>query len=284
MKRSTNNYGFIYNSDGVFAGISLGHHICAEHSWGYDEIKKKFGIAIKLSKNALGISNRMIKTTPQLYYREERINGVQCATLHTSIEDYKTGGLPSELKNYFEIINNRVKFTIGEKDMMLCVWDFENFGISVVGEKETILLRKLKNAIDDKNVIIVEMNDNIFSKKEKSLGILLISKLSDEYKEEIYKLDKKKNDLEVYTDRIKMSVLVKNSEHNYGDDRWFFICKPEWIAYEDKKELKRLKKIYNTKYDIRYFVNNSKRNSGGENYYTVEQVKDWLGGKKFADL
>ena len=64
--------------------------------------------------------------------------------------------------------------------------------------------------------------------------------------------------------------------HNHG---YYIACSPKWIDYEDAENREAKKKEYHTKYDIMYWVNYSD-DDDTHGHFTVEEIKEWLGGKK----
>lgn len=52
-------------------------------------------------------------------------------------------------------------------------------------------------------------------------------------------------------------------------------CSPYWIDYNDQKRRKQIKKQYNTKYDIHFWINYSD-DDDNFGWYTAEDIINWL--------
>ena len=172
-----------------------------------------------------------------------------------------------------------------DNDYLITAWDGDNFGIAGIGEKNVKFLTDLYDALLHKNVVIGIFDyspTNPFSGV--SLTILIKDKVPKEISEQIYLGDKEQFDLIQYEKKIGLTKLKEKKNKGYKKLHYFMACSPKWIDYHDKEKREEFKKKYNTKYDIRYWVNYS---DDDDNYgwYTVEQIKEWLtGNKKLTEI
>lgn len=309
MRRATSNYSILTNED-EFIGISLGADFTSEHEWGIKGIREAFGIP-ESSKKTMGIKSRTISMCPEtLLFKRDG----DSAILWVSREEWypKKGisqELPSEIARYKESIKREKEWYETElarskkskkkdpyvpekKDSLMTAWDERSFGIGVVGETEANWLEFLYEQFKKKNIAIAMMNitpNNPFSNS--SLTLAILDRLPEEVLDMMYQADKKYYDLQDYEKKIGMVKLKekvkkrrqaesrKSNSHYYKGLHYYMACSAKWIDYEDEEEREKFKKERGTKYDIQYWINYS---DDDENYgwYTVEQIMEWLKGKK----
>ena len=294
MRKAGQDYRIIIMGEN-FIGFSLGYDFCAEHEWGYDDIKRNFGIP-EIVKKTLGIKSRTISRFPtNIVFKKETYKKEKFALLYTSPNWNTTEEalkyIPHDLQNYKKDILWRVNFETKEKrkdikDPILTAWDSGGFGVGVMGEENIKYLEELYNAIQNKNLTIAYMNsspNNPFSNA--SLSLLITNKIPQEFVNQMYNVDKEHYDRVRYEKKIGLTKLKektrgKSFDNLYGHNHGYYIaCSAKWIDYEDKENRKAKKKEHNTKYDIMYWVNYSD-DDNTHGYFTVEEVKAWLKGKK----
>jgi hypothetical protein len=291
MRKAFKDY-FLWVIDDKFVGVSLGYDFTAEHEWGIDDLKRRFGIP-EASKKNMGIKNRVItKCVDNLIFKEETYKHQKCALLYTGYK-YRTREedekyIPGDLKNYKEDIewniawNEKYPDPQRRKDPIVTAWDGESFGIGVMGEKEVEYLKELYDALQKNNVAITHINlmpNNPFSNS--SLLLLILDRIPGEALDMMYAADKKYYDRVDYEEKIGMTKIKEKcgNKNGYNKSKYYMACSAKWIDYDDAEAREKRKKELNTKYDIQYWINYSDddENCG---WYTVEEIKEWLTGPK----
>lgn len=291
MRKASQDYGMIVIDD-KFIGISLGYDFCAEHEWGIKDMKLRFGIPERTSKT-LGIKARSItKNIDTLMFKKQTYKKQKFGLLYTG---YKYGSfeesekqIPYYLENYKQDILWRKEYDEkypprdkDSKDLIVTAWSGEGFGIGVMGEKEVGYLEELHQAFKDVNITITYMN--MISKtpfSNSALCILIRDRIPEEFLVSMYNADKEIQDLVDYEKKIGMTKIKEKygNKNGYRGHGYYIACSAEWIDYDDEENREKIKKEYNTKYDIIYWVNYSDDDTHGR--FSVEEIKEWLTSKK----
>lgn len=291
MRKATSDYGVIVIDD-KFIGFSLGHDYCAEHEWGHKEMKRDFGIP-ELGSKTLGVKSRSAtKHSPNIIFKEETYKRKKFAVLYTG-KSYNTfekcqENTPYDLQNYKEEILWRAKYDekrkedkdYEPKDHVMTAWDGGGFGIGVMGVENIAWLKELYDAILKDNLTIAPMNrtpNNPFANA--SLSVLITDRLPKEFVNAMYNADKEAYDLIEYEKKIGLTKLKEKTRGEYHSHGYYVACSARWINYQDKAEREKEKKEYHTKFDIMYWVNYSD-NDNTHDWFSVEEVKEWLSGKE----
>lgn len=293
MRKACSDYGIIV-IDGKFIGISLGYDFAAEHEWGIDNIKTRFGMP-ELTKKTLGITARSItKNIDTLIFKKQTYKKQKFALLYTgyeyrTLEDSKKY-VPRDLENYKQDIIWRKDYDERhppkegkENDPVVTAWSDEGFGVGVMGEKEVDYLNDLYNAFINKNVTITYINtmpDNPFSNS--ALCLLIKDRIPQNFIDSMYNADKKHQDLIDYEKKIGMTKIKERygNKNDYNGHGYYIACSAEWVDYDDEENRKKIKEKYNTKYDIIYWINYSDDDDDTHGRFSVEDIKKWLTGKK----
>jgi hypothetical protein len=298
MRKASQDNGLIVIDD-KFIGISLGHDYCAEHEWGIENMRRRFGIKDGSSK-CMGVDNRTIsKNINNLVFKEETYKKVKYALLYTGYS-FRTLGesqenIPRDIKDYKKDITwnmewqqrNPPKEGREPKDPIVTAWDEEGFGVGVMGEKEVQYLKDLYEAFQNLNIAIAVINlmpNNPFSNN--SLSILIADRLPLSIKINMYAADKEHYDRVDYEEKIGMTKIKAKYGNKNGHNKknYFMACSAKWINYDDAEARERRKKELKTKYDIQYWVNYSD-DDNNHGYYTVEEIREWLtGSKKLTEI
>lgn len=293
MRKATQDYAIITSDNETqLLGIALGYDYCAEHEWGIKEIKTMFGIPESSKKN-MGVKSRSItKNIDNLVFKKETYKKQKFAILYTG-NRYQYGDnenlIPHYLKNYKEDIRWRLQWEAenpregrDSKDPIVTAWSSSGFGVGVMGEKEVQWLEELYEAFNNKNVVIAMLNLRVLNPfAGTSLSLMIKDRLPQEISDMMYSADKEYYDREDYEKKIGMKKIIEKygNKNGYHGLHYFMACSPKWINYNDKESREEQKKKRNTKYDIMYWVNYSD-NDNNWGWYTVEEIKEWLTGKK----
>lgn len=262
MRKSHNNFSIIKDENTIY-GISLGYDFCAEHEWGNDDMRRKFGI----DKDKMGIDGRT-NSKGEVYVFENKTH-----ILLTSSNPYKWNITPENAK--FE---DAVPYEGYFKDSEITTyWDERNFCVILKKTNENVqLIRDLEQAAKDKELVISYLKSEVAAFANSSLSLTIKSRLPKEITEQMYNVDKERIDLIEYEEKIGVTELKRKSRGNgYKGDKYFCACSPHWISYNNPEEREKRKKQFNTKYDIQFWVNYS---DDDDNYgwYRAEDIIKWL--------
>ena len=203
MRIGSHDYGIFIDNKKNFIGVSLGYDYCAEHEWGYDDLKRKFGIP-ELKKKTLGVKSRSItKCIENLIFLRQTFKKKKFAILYTGSDwtpkEECAATLPHYLENYKKDIEWRVEYdkkhpreSQEEKDPITTAWDGNSFGIGVMGAENAEYLYELYQAFLNKKITIGcvnKMPNNPFN--HSSLTIMITDKIPQEYVDMMYSVDKK---------------------------------------------------------------------------------------------
>lgn len=292
MRAGSQDYGLFCDEEGKFVGILLGHDYCAEHEWGYDGIKRMFGIP-EMGKKTLGIKSRSATQTPKnIIFKEEKYKKEKFALLYTNpswrgSEDAEKY-IPFDLEDYKSQIKWRVDYDKKKpregykpKDPISTAWSSDGFGVGVMGEENITYLRDLFEAIAHENITIAHVNsspNNPFGRS--SLAVMIKDRIPQNFIDMMYAADKEQYDLVEYEKKIGLTKLKEKTRGNgHAKLHYYVACSARWINYEDKEAREKEKAENNTKYDIMYWINYSDDDST-HGYYTVEEIMKWLKGKE----
>lgn len=319
MRKAYQDNGIIVVDD-KFIGIALGYDYCAEHECGIKDLRRICGMPEKSKKNMGVVNRTITIVPVIVFKEEhikrdtKKVKKGKYAILYTGYrwrsKEENESSLPRDLKNFIEELSWNVRYKTEnpeyrkDKDNILTAWDEGGFGVAVFGEKEVQWLKELKTAIEEKRLTIAVADlraRNPFSGS--SLCLMITNRIPQETLDAMYMGDKEYFDREDYEKKIGMKkILEKNHErryskknHNfftnllnknkkdysYGHDHGYYMaCSPKWIDYNNEEGiLEEQKKSYNTKYDIIYWVNYSD-NDDTHAWCRVEDIKEWLTGKK----
>lgn len=257
MRRGYNNNKPIIE-DNVFYGVSLGWDYCAEHEWGNNGMRSKFGI----KKDKLGIEGRKITAGNVLFKEDDNL----CV-----LTSYK----PYSLKENYQptdILSHDIK---GMYHDFETAWDENDFCIATKDKSHFPYLRELYEAFQKKNVVIAYMKSDIPAFSNSSLCVLIADKLPKEVLDEMYNVDKKAKDLIEYEEKIGVTKLKEKTRNGYKNEKYFMACSPRWIDYEDAENREKLKQKIGTKYDIQFWVNYSD-DDNNYGWYKAEDIIKWL--------
>jgi hypothetical protein len=265
MRKATENYGLIKDTNETFIGIAMGHAYCAEHEWGIKEIK-----------NFLGIKRQL----PALYEREMQSffyrrkmwrNTGWTSKLITKEVPLYTGKINDRAGNpwfylyitsgYYNIyhrqdtIITRVHqaFHEGSNPDVSTAWDEKELCIWF---KDEALLLELSKAFLDKNIIITSIKDSKVFNMDSGYAILIANKVPESFKDQIDEEDKK---------------TVKLQKEAWATGIYKKIPKEMYMALSPAYDRDTGKLIF--------WLNPHEQSKYNSGWYTSEQLLEWLEGK-----
>lgn len=262
MRRAYNNV-YVIKDDNTFYGVSLGYDFCAEHEWGTQRMKTKFGI----DTNKMGVEGRSITKGEVMFMNDGKTCVLTSRKPWSSWETPKenitvSDLLPYDLKNLYKDIES--------------AWDEGDFCIVTKDKTLFNFMEELNEAFKNNNIVIGVINSELLSFANASLSILIKDKLPKSIVDSMYSVDKAAVDLVEYEKKIGVTKLKEDTRGNgYKGDKYFLACSPRWIDYDDIEYREKRKKELGTKYDILYWINYS---DDDDNYgwYNVEDIIKWL--------
>ena len=273
MRESFYNQSLIIENE-TFYGISLGYDYCAEHEWGINGIIRKFGI----DTNKMGVDGRKINKG-FVYYAEDKKSCVLTSYLPYNIKEKKDDKYtPKELIPHFLQKRDTTK-------NILTAWDEKDFCIISSNKDDFKYIKELYDAFLGNDILITFINSEIPVFSKTSLSLLIVSKVPEKLKEDMYFVDKKHNDLVEYEKEIGITELKEKTRNGYKSEKYFCACSPSWINYEDAEAREISKKRLNTKYDIQFWINYSD-DDNNFGWYNAEDIIKWLStpGLKLTEI
>lgn len=257
MRSGNNNVGMLGEGD-IFYGISLGYDYCAEHEWGIERMRNKFGI----DTHKMGVDGRTITKGEVIFKEDEDL----CV-----LTSYKPYGLKDDYTAK-DILAYDITSFIND---IRTAWNESDFCIATKKKDLFKYIKELYDAFQNKNITITFLSPVIPAFENASLSILIRDRLPKEVTDQMWLADKKSADLIEYEKKIGVTKLKEDTRDGYKSEKYFMACSPRWIDYEDPENRKKEKKQWGTKYDILFWVNYS---DDDDNYgwYTAEDIIEWL--------
>lgn len=260
-------------SEDVLVGISLGFDFCSEHEWGIQGIKNLLGIK-EPSKENMGTKARKATLVPDcLFFMEKKLP----KTKKLEAEYYAVLVMDdsaiqkdwhTESRATFFFKNIRSKF-YGD-NTLVTEWDENGFAIYVKGEKDIANLKKIHQAILDKDICIgLTSNKNPFSGS--GLRIFIHSQVPKELED---------SQIEVDTDYFKLQDALAEANVKGLEDRlhaagksWFALH-PCWNNFRNKDG-----ELRTTKYPFIFWLNPREQKKYKWGYVTFEELEQWIEDK-----
>lgn len=262
MRRAYNNVHLI-KDDNTFYGVSLGYDFCAEHEWGTEKMRKKFGI----DNTKMGVDARSITKGDVMFMNDGKI----CVL--TSRKPWHSWEKPKENVTISDLLPTEVRNMYNSLET---AWDSEDFCIATKDKEQFQYLEELNEAFKNKNIVISFIKSELPAFSNSSLSILIKDKLPKSITDSMYNVDKEAVDLIEYEKKIGVTELKEKTRGNgYKGDKYFLACSPRWIDYNNANHREKRKQEMNTKYDIMFWINYS---DDDDNYgwYIAEDIIKWL--------
>jgi len=264
MRRAYNNVKAIMDGE-TFLGFSLGYEFCAEHEWGIEKLRNKFGI----DNTKMGVDGRAITKGSILFRKDKDL----CVL--TSADPWRYSDKRPKEFAAKDILAHDIHFY--KEPKLETAWDEGDFCIASTNPDDFSFIEELANNFEKKNIVITFISSALPVFENSSLCVLIKDKLPKDALDEMYFVDKKAVDLKDYEKKIGVTALKEKARKNYSykGDKYFMACSPRWINYEDPEKREEMKKKLGTKYDIQFWINYS---DDDENYgwYNAEDIIKWL--------
>jgi hypothetical protein len=262
MRRAFNNVHVI-KEDNTFYGVSLGYDFCAEHEWGTQKMKTKFGI----DTSKMGVEARSITKGEVLFMNDGEI----CVL--TSRKPWHSWEKPKENLGVKDLIPYDLQNLYKDFE---CAWDEGDFCIVTKDKSLFNYMEELNEAFKNNNIVISFIKSDLPVFANSSLSVLIKDKLPKSIVDSMYAVDKASVDLVEYEKKIGVTELKEKTRSNgYKGEKYFLACSASWIDYHNENNREKRKKELGTKYDVRFWVNYS---DDDDNYgwYNAEDIIKWL--------
>ncbi len=250
--------------EGKMIAVNLGADFTAEHEWGIKELNKLLNISV--DTNVLGIDRYRIRSTnpKSLHLVEQSKNEAALVVLEPDSVKYYLG---KKLDEYF---NGEMR--IYDNDFA-SAWCEGSFGINVKGKENIEKLKKIQQAIYNRDAAMWLGGGAIFSNAGLVIGI--ISEIPEHLKKEMYDKHVEANKLQEASEAtgIKAKIDAVN-EKWYAENRGsiyppcgYYALRPSWNNGGV------------TKHPVIYWLNPQEQQKNHYGWYTVEELELWIEGK-----
>ena len=222
MKPSTNDIKFINDENNNLIGIDLGWDFTAEHERGISKIKDLFGIKNKSTKlkKVFGVENRTINLVPnnlifvKTIYQKKKCYLLALPSIYTNLKFNKNGNLSRDSLNIFNLfLWNLFDEKKDSSNHIAASWDEKSFAI-ITTEENKDKLEEIYNALLNKDAIILLAGSNN-PYANNGLCIFIKSKLSKDFLDMLYEVDKDDYELQKAVDKTKIVEILKKANKEY---------------------------------------------------------------------
>jgi len=156
MRAAWNDKQWLYNADGTLLGICLGFDHCAEHEWGINKLKGRFGLP---QGQPLGLVDRtMTKGAEQLYFTKRRktqtVKGKRYTMPVAILATLPTYGSAEQAQAEYAktppsglYLGRSAKDLSADRDEIQTAWGDDGFSITAIGSKAVERLETLAQAL-----------------------------------------------------------------------------------------------------------------------------------------
>lgn len=282
--RGTTNNQIIHRHEGVFVGVGLGSDFCAEHEWGTDEIKRRFGLPAAKQESGgwgkiialitdmpLGIDKYVItqgevypfEVTKELtdYDAREMDKNGRMTYKKTKVKLY---GLTSYNYKRDEAYAKKTLerltaecYVYHRKDpdkRVYAAWDSKDFMFMVESKQER---EDILKAFQEKDIAIFLGGAAVFSNG--TFNILIRSRVPQCVVDEM-----KAGDLD-HRALMKAFKALKIEERLRDAKCGYFALSPRWKD--------------DTKKEIHFWLNPSDQQNNNSGWFTIQDLEAWIKGE-----
>jgi hypothetical protein len=272
MRRGHKN-GWLETEDKQMVGINLGADYCAEHEWGTSDLRETLGVSD--DKNVMGIERYRISNpkVEHIFLREENKNNAALICIPYAWEMKNWAAQKFDKLGHGEL-------HIFDKEELATAWSGSDFGIRVKRPMNIKRLKRLHNAILNKEAAIWLGGGGVF--QNAGLCIAIIDMVPENLKKQMYDAHVDRKKLEDASDAtgIKKKIDAINNAHRekykdnfsvaYHTPCGYMALSPAWIRDDQKG---------NSKYSVMYWLNPREQQKNHYGWFTVEELEQWMEGK-----
>jgi hypothetical protein len=233
------------NDNGVY-GICLGSDFTADHEWGIDRIKTRFGV----DSSKTGIAGRQITRGG---------DWIQVATDKHGA--YLFIGLAEDKVEYV-----RRSLKVFKSDKLVGAWSSSQFGFFIAGERGEAICKEFQEAFLLNDIAFTFLNAGGLANP--GLTLLIVSKCEDSVIEAHDLVDreaKRLNDADEFFSadiRAKLKAAGKN---------WYALSAKFWASCE-----KTTRAVVDTGEKVMFWLNPSDQRNVNYGWFTLEELEQWL--------
>ncbi len=284
MRRGHDN-GWMFDDKDKLIAINLGADFTAEHEWGIQKLNRTLGVAE--DDKVLGIERyritlphpecvllfeEMVKEKP---YDKPRAKAKE--VLHTALVVVE----PYDVKYYkdrkMEDLARSGELSLYGEQTLGTAWCESSFGIRTNSEKEVVFLKKLRDAIMNKEAAMWLGGGHVFQNAGLCIGI--IDAIPEASKKLMYDAHVDYNKLQEASAKtgIKEKIDALNEEwrkqnpRSYNPPLGYYALRPAWF--------KGLGRGLKSAHPVMYWLNPQNQDVNDSNWYTVEQLEQWIKGE-----
>jgi hypothetical protein len=262
MRQGFNN-GWLTDEENII-GINLGADFCAEHEWGIKELREVLGI--DNDENVMGIERYRTKNPKMegiFLIEENKSNAALIA-----VEPFEVRWLVGrKLKDYREL-------GLAKGEELATAWSKKDFGIRVHRPVNVKKLKKIYNAIQNKEAAVWIGGGGVFQNAGLLIG--LINQIPEHLKQQMYDSHVDAQKLKKASEKtgIKEKIDAFNAEYKKTHDILFdapcdyYSLRPAW-----------LKGVHKSNHPVMYWLNPREQKKNESGWYTVEDLEMWMEGK-----
>lgn len=247
-------------------GVSLSSSHCAEHEWGIKDLYRTLGV--KHDENVLGIDRYCVNPNMEaVILIEESKNN---AALIVEEPHWVKNLVGKKLNDMY----NGVLYLSGD-DELATAWDGKTFGIHVKRPTNIKKLKRIYNAIKDKDAAVWLGGGGPFQNAGLTVGI--ISVVPQNLKQQMYDAHVDQKKLAEASDKtgIKQKIDELNEKYReehkgmyYAPPCGYYALSPSWIGGNRKSA-----------YPVMYWLNPMQQDKNESGWYTVEDLLAWAEGR-----
>jgi hypothetical protein len=228
---------------GCIRGINLGADYCAEHEWGIQGIRRKFGMtSIVDGVLGIGVETRRIREIPSDFVFVE---GVYTGLFFTRL--------------YNQTPQQYLEYARPSKTGLWTAWDQGSFASVTMDGSYHEELKRIHQAFTELDIAIWLGGGGVFQNAGLCFGI--ISNLSKEVLDNWAKHDIEKRKLD--EDVVKLGILDRLEKAGKGRSNGYYACSP--IRQKDGS--------------IMFWLNPCQQNKFHSCLVSVKDLDDWIAGK-----
>lgn len=266
MRRGFNN-GWMNDENDNLIAINLGSDFTAEHEWGIKDLYEILGV--ENDENVLGIERRRTKNPKMegVILIEENKNNAALVVVRPYEVKWLAGKKINDISR---------ELSMNKEEELVTAWSGGDLGIRVHRPVNIKKLKKIYNAIQNKDAAIWLGGGHVFQNAGLCIGI--ISQIPEENKRQMYEADLDRQKLMAASaatgikERIDAvnEAYYKTVNRGYDPPCGYYALSPSWINGDQKSK---------SKYPVMYWLNPREQQKNNYGWYTVEALDLWIKGE-----
>lgn len=248
MRRTYHGKSWLTHEEELY-GINLGADFCSEHEWGIKDLRTMLGVKKTILENRfLGIIK---KEVPVFGIEARRIHDITHVVSSTCREMRMFGVYDGRHQDWLNHKFDDAEPHLLKSDDFYAEWGENGF---VLFSKDIARMDILKTAVLKSDFGIFLGGGGVFSNS--GLNLVIISKMPDIMKNNIYKSDEDAYELNTKAE----ATGIREELTKAGKE--FFALSPRWV--DDKKK------------DIKFWLNPDNQQMYNHGLYSIAELKQWI--------